>query len=565
MLEENLRTKTNNAPRIFSSKNIKSYLIVILLIGGIILVYYIVQMFSGGINSSGLPPIGGNNQPPPTKSIISSLSLTSISVTTSSIMTTMPTPPSQNMGQMGFSMFDIWPLWGTLVSPTIIQIIFAIIIFVVISILVVLIFRNNNNNFTDERDSSILENKNTEQNSKLKKSWNEKKDLIYAISCGFLAIFLTNLIQGWNTGIYTPVGGQSEIYTDAVNITSIWAFIKNYATLQPNLSLHAQTQPPGAVLLIYVLYGIFKDPSVIAIAISVIAAVGSSLFLYGIFKKLFNKSVTKYVVLLYLLLPAIEVYYLANIYAILATLILGMLYFYLHKNKTISIIGTFICLFLATFMSFIAMWGGLFLIVFEISKIISNRKINKQIIREVGFFKWFKNLLSSIDKLLIVGFGIIASYLLLYMFLGFNYIGVLSYASSLENPNGFMLTANPIQYFTTRIEDILDILIFFGPILIVFSYRGLKYLKKNFKNDENYQRLFLIIISALVALLILFLTGAPKKGETARICMFILPFLLIPVIVYLNKEGFSKGEKTKLLLIVFAQAVLMQTIATFIW
>ena len=47
--------------------------------------------------------------------------------------------------------------------------------------------------------------------------------------------------------------------------------------------------------------------------------------------------------------------------------------------------------------------------------------------------------------------------------------------------------------------------------------------------------------------------------------MFILPFLLIPVIVMLIKEEVSTKEKVILLLIVFGQTILMQLFANFIW
>jgi hypothetical protein len=74
-----------------------------------------------------------------------------------------------------------------------------------------------------------------------------------------------------------------------------------------------------------------------------------------------------------------------------------------------------------------------------------------------------------------------------------------------------------------------------------------------------------LVFSSLIALLLLFLTGAPKKGETARICMFVLPFLLIPVLYYLDESQFSRIEKMKLLLLVFVQAIILQLFGQCIW
>jgi len=111
----------------------------------------------------------------------------------------------------------------------------------------------------------------------------------------------------------------------------------------------------------------------------------------------------------------------------------------------------------------------------------------------------------------------------------------------------------------------MDILFFFGPILIVLCYRGIKLLKEDSRENENSSLKYFLIISALLALLILFLAGAPKKGETARICMFILPILIIPVIKYLLKEGYPRVEKAKLLILIFSQAIIMQIIAIYVW
>jgi len=90
-------------------------------------------------------------------------------------------------------------------------------------------------------------------------------------------------------------------------------------------------------------------------------------------------------------------------------------------------------------------------------------------------------------------------------------------------------------------------------------------MRKSISEDENALQMFLLVLAALLALGILFLTGAPKKGETARICMFILPFLLLPAVNYLNQNGISKKDWFLLPTVVFAQAVVMQLIGNWVW
>ncbi|MFW9931754.1 MAG: hypothetical protein ACFFDR_03790, partial [Candidatus Thorarchaeota archaeon] len=79
------------------------------------------------------------------------------------------------------------------------------------------------------------------------------------------------------------------------------------------------------------------------------------------------------------------------------------------------------------------------------------------------------------------------------------------------------------------------------------------------------QKMLLFVIASFLALALLFLTGAPKKGETARICMFILPFVLLPVLYRIDTGGYSKRQQLILLSVVFIQAVLIQLFGTYVW
>ena len=75
---------------------------------------------------------------------------------------------------------------------------------------------------------------------------------------------------------------------------------------------------------------------------------------------------------------------------------------------------------------------------------------------------------------------------------------------------------------------------FFGPVLIVLFYKGFKSLKKEKSLNETSAQLYQLVSSAIVSLLLIFALGAYDHGETARAAMFIYPFLLIPVAVYIN-------------------------------
>ena len=426
-------------------------------------------------------------------------------------------------------MYNIWPLWGTLVIPSL-EGIFIASGAILLLIGFILILRHYEYRLPS---------------------------LPILVVTGLVLLVLTNLIHGWSVGIESTIGAMSEIYSDISKVVNPISFVSNFNTFQASLSLHAQTQPPGAVLTIYFLNLIFQEPAYIAIGLSIISGVFSAFFINGLYKKLFDSENAKYGAFLYLLLPAIQVYYLANIYAIVATLAAGALSFYFNSNRILKYVGTFVTIFLGTFISFLFVYIPLVILLFEVIRSL-------QLSRDHEWSKRFVDVISSVSGIIIIGIGIVLVYLLMYLGLGFNYVEAFLYASSLENPGGFMLLSNPAEYIITRLDDILDIVVFFGPFLAVFAYEGIRSMRKSL-SDEKTVVSYSLAMSSIISLLLLFLTGAPKKGETARICMFALPLFLIPILYYLMTNNFRRKEKMKLLLLVFGQAVIMQLFATYIW
>ena len=482
-----------------SRDNIKAYLLTIFGIAVIIALYYILTGPAAGMQPPGGPPSGSQSGQPPA-------------------------------GGSGLGALNSWPLWGQLVLPSLLELTIGISIFIAFGLVVTYIYRQKG----------------------------IRSSIYVIVLVGVLLIIATNLIHGWEIGIAQTIGGATEIFGDMIRVDSIIDFISNYEALQPILTTHAKTQPPGAVLFVYLLYLVLGSPDLIAIGLCVVAAVGSAFFIRGIVRQLFDEDYARYATLLYLILPAVQVYYLANIYAIVATLVLGVLYFYLYTDRRVAAVGTFLSLFLLTFITFLSVFMVFFLFIYEILKANSEVEVS-------SFVNRLKAALMSIKYPFILSLSVGAVYGLLLVTLGFNYINAFLYASALENPNGFMLLVNPIEYFTTRIQDILDIVIFFGPVLSVLAYRGFVMLREEAAQDVDSSKKYNIVLAALIVLGLLFLTGAPKKGETARICMFILPFLLIPVITYIQRTNMSRRDKIILLALVFGQAVLMQLLGIWVW
>ncbi|GAW94001.1 hypothetical protein [Calderihabitans maritimus] len=165
----------------------------------------------------------------------------------------------------------------------------------------------------------------------------------------------------------------------------------------------------------------------------------------------------------------------------------------------------------------------------------------------------------NIIKLLITITSLFLIYLVIYVVFNFNYLNSFRIASSIENPEGFRLLSDPIDYFFTRLENIFEILLFLGPFLTILAFWGITILKKKSKD------LFIITILGVSSLLAMFLTGAYKTGETARACIFIYPFLMFPIAAYLENRNIGFSEQYQLSWLTFGQAVLMQLFGFYFW
>jgi len=486
-------------PRLLDLNHIKSYAIMVVGVGIVVSIYYLF---------TGFGPISG----PPGRDFGG------------------PRPGPGPFLQPGGALFgfNLWPLWGSLVTPSLTQISFGLVLLAGFGTVAYGLRRNNSN----------------------------LPRLPLLVLLGVVFMIGTNLIQGWNS-IVSSIGGSSELLADAVRILNPIQFIASFNSIQGTLSVHAVTQPPGAVLTMYVFYLLFESPGAIAIGLSVICSVASVFFVRGIYRRLLDPEASRYGSFLYLLLPAVQVYYLANIYAVVATLVAGTVYFYLQPGVKARLVGCIVCLFLGTFISFLFAYVVLLLLVFEM--------LQTGFGLSEGVVAWLRRTLFSLRYLAVVCAVVGLAYVFLLVSLGFNYVQAFLYATASENPGGAMILSNFGQYVVTRAEDILDIVVFLGPVLTVLAYRGAKILRADLSKDPASKKQYSLFLSSLVALLLLFLTGAPKKGETARICMFVLPFVLIPVLVYMDRSGMGRREKITLLVLVFVQVVIMQLFGTYIW
>lgn len=360
------------------------------------------------------------------------------------------------------------------------------------------------------------------------------------IGAAVVLVVATNLLQGWSIGFRTPMAGGGsagiQYYHDALAIESAGEFVRRFGERQEHLLVHSRTHPPGAVLSIYLLHRMLGDPAAIALAVAGVSTVLSLLFLHGILvKEPGETALARYVVLLFALIPAVQIYYAASLDALVAAFLLGAAYFLVDRRTAVGISGSFVCIALASFMSF----GFLFILpVILLTELLRYRRIVR----------------TAITIALLI-----ALYVVVERVTGFNYLTSFATAASLENPSGFMLFACPASYLFTRLESVLEIIVFFGPFLALAAVRGFRPIRPA---ASILSTMTIVAVATLAAML---LTGAFRTAETARCCLFIYPFLMFPVARYLEREPLAPREETVLLCVVFAQTVCMQLFGYYFW
>ena len=356
---------------------------------------------------------------------------------------------------------------------------------------------------------------------------------------GLALILLSNAIQGIPKGFYNPIAGgraPEQYYHDARNVESGRIFLLDFAAIQPTLHTHARTHPPGAVLLFYSLARMGATPSAMAVVIAFAATLLSAPAFYRLARNLLgaDPAFAGYGTLLYLLLPAVQIYYCATLDALVATLLLCAIALWSEPPtaRTTLVASAFIVA--ASWLTFGIIW------VFP--ALIALDALQK---------RWTRWLV----PVLLLG----AVYGCLRFATGFDYLLAGRTASALENPRGFRLLVEPISYGFTRLEDVSEILVFFGPILIGLMTRGIPLLRAS----AAPRRALATFAAGVGALLLLFLSGAFHTGETARACVFLYPLLLLPVLAALREA--SPGERTLVLALVLAQTIGMQSFGNFFW
>jgi hypothetical protein len=383
----------------------------------------------------------------------------------------------------------------------------------------------------------------------------ERTSIVPVIGAGIALLLFTTLTHGVGPGLLKPLSASGAYewhpigiidpggyYEAAVRIADPVRFLETFTERQLNLPLHARTHPPGAVFTFYVFDVLLPSSLAVSLTVGILSLAVSAVLFSRLLGTYYPRDVTQYTTYLFILLPAVQIYYLTTLDAIITAVLLGAVYCFTRDSVVTTTLGTFVCVFIASTQTFVFVFilpvlGGIALLR-----------------REKGV------------PLVLVLVSLVGAYILLAVIFDFNYLSSFAIASEQQNPKGFLLLAAPLRYVYTRIEDIAEILLFFTPYLGVLAVRGTRVLWRTARGLSTADREPLVVFGfAVLSLLGLFAVGVYHTGETARGALFIYPFLMVPVAAALRAANATRRRRALLAAAVFGQALLMQLVGDYWW
>jgi hypothetical protein len=246
--------------------------------------------------------------------------------------------------------------------------------------------------------------------------------------------------------------------------------------------------------------------------------------------------------LLFIVIPAFNIYGAVSLEGVILTTSLLFLYGLLRIMKEGLKIPGILCLVAGILLTNALTFAGTFLLL--VTFLVG---IREYVVKR----KW--DLWIILGGTVVVGIGL---WLAMKYGLGYDHLQSFITASKVENPDGFLGFADPPTYFMTRIENIAEIAFFlsFGCLALFFLPETLKLKWKSLSDGPN-----VVFWVGMVSLLLVFLTGACKTGETARVCLFIYPY------IFLLFRNVNEASLNNLILFAGSQTIIMQLFGYYIW
>ena len=371
----------------------------------------------------------------------------------------------------------------------------------------------------------------------------------------FFDIFLASTNNGFIYAISHPfLSTPYEYYADLPKIKGLRSFIRDYVSMMPNLSHHANTHPPGGDVFLYIVERTFGKGVIRASLISILVTNLSLIPFYLTAKLFLDRLLSRLAVMLWILTPNIAIYSATCMDGVFMFFLLWPFYFFFkfliqNKNMVLLAVVNGIALSIAMFMTFSATYQGLFFIIMTGTLLYKKQQ------------NW-KRVLSFI---IISGLTFCTIYVLGFYLSGYNILDCLDRARDKD----MMSYGSPLRewriYFLSRSSNFAGFFLFSG---FATSWLWFKYLFKKEGAKGNGNKMLRYCIYAFIITLLEMNLGGLYFFETGRVWIFLVLFMILPVTELLNhftKTGPQYHFDIQLLSLTFIQTFLFEIIFYTTW
>ncbi len=348
-------------------------------------------------------------------------------------------------------------------------------------------------------------------------------------------LLLGNLGQGgFAAGFLDPLlAGDLQYAADAAAIADWRAWLAGFNESQPTLGVHARFHPPFAVLALGLLLDLF-NPAGAALAVTLLASLTPPLS-RAILRRLTAPAAAAQSALLLALLPAFNIYGAVSLDAVVllsATLFLWGLVAWPSEGGSAAafaalVAGLLVCSLL-TFLSTLPLAAG---VLFA----LATRRLR---------------LLAALVAATLLVVLVLAA---LVPLAGYDHWQAFRTAEALHNPAGWWFLSQPDLYLATRVECLLESLLFLS-----FPLAAALLVARPWRRWRQPGPAALLAMLAVYGLFLF--AGGAHTGETARTLLFLYPWLLLALA---NRDADPPGRG--LLALVALQTAAMQFVGGYLW
>ena len=342
-------------------------------------------------------------------------------------------------------------------------------------------------------------------------------------------------------GIYEPfTRSQWDYAGDLPLVKSIPQFLRDYASLNPKLSVHGSVHPPGNVLVLYILQKIFKV-DFLGLAMLVTGIGGAFVFpVYYFWRQFIPEAETRKLLSLFIFIPSIVMFSATSMDAIMMTfswLALSVSFWGWKKGGLAAFIGGVLA-GIALLMHFLFLLFGIVFLSFLVY-LYQRADIRERLV--------------IVKRAIWSLFGFLAFNAFLYFSTGYSVAANFFVAKSIHYNIAEASAPAVSAYLLFAFTNIFAFSFYFGiSNIILFLWSGNRELFRNkkFLASIGFCAVFFFVLSGIF------------QGEVERLWLFLIPLFILPVNIALERSGVQPPAVISLLIF---QIVTMQTLFYTYW